>query len=303
MGPVQDTANNELVASGRASPGLNGPGGRSTPPSVSPPLSVGGAMRRHPFLLMMPVLLLAGAAVVLGLYRAPTFTAETRLGVGRIDVSSQAIPGVVAAYQSLAATYSRIVNADGVVDPIAARMGLASPEVADAISASPIPDSAIIRLKARSETPEVAVRMANLAGSVLARYVGQFNRSGGLSTLLDRFRVTAAELADAQQARDAAQQAHDRSPTEESRKALSQAAAEYEVASIRFSTIRDQISQGAQGSATTDAIHQLNAATAAVSDRNSVLQRLVLVGALAGLALGTLLAITRERWKRRRATA
>jgi len=276
---------------------------RSAAPKVLPPFTIGGAIGRHPFLMILPVLLLVGAAIALGLNRAPTFTAETRLGVGRLDVSSQAIPGVVSAYQSLAATYSRLVNADGVVEPVAVRVGLPAEQVADAVEASPIPESSIIRLEARATEPDLAVRMANLTGVVLTRYVENLNQAGDSDALLTRFRAAAAELAGAQQTRDAAQSNETSSPSEESRQALSEATAEYEVASIRFSTIRDRISQEAEGRATTNAISTLNVATDAASDRDSALQRLVLMGILAGLALGTLLAIVRERSKRRRAYA
>jgi Capsular polysaccharide biosynthesis protein len=97
--------------------------------------------------VIIPTLLLVGAAIALGTTRAPNYTAETRLTVGRLDVSSQAVPGVVAANQSLAATYSRLVTAEGVVDPVAVRLGLSSGSVARALRASPIPESPIIRLE------------------------------------------------------------------------------------------------------------------------------------------------------------
>ena len=249
------------------------------------------------------MLLLVVAGVALGLNRAPTYNAESRFSVGRLDVSSQAIPGVVAANQSLAATYSRFVTAEGVVNPVAARVDLPSQTVARALRASPIPESPIIRLEARATRPDLAVRMANLAGVVLASYVRNLNRAGDNDALIGRFRKAATALSDAQLARDAAQRAESKSSTEETRQALSTATAEFEVASIGFPALRDQANQDAQSGASTSAITRLNEATGAESDHDSMLQRLVILGLVAGLAVGVLLALTREGYKQRAARA
>jgi hypothetical protein len=145
--------------------------------------------------------------------------------------------------------------------------------------------------------------MANLAGTVLTRYVDKINQAGDGDLLIRRFREAASELAAAQLARDAAQREESKSPSAETREALSAATAEYEVANIRFTTLRDQINLDAQGAATTDAITTLNAATGASSDHDTVLQRLFLIGLVAGLALGILLALTREGYEQRAARA
>lgn len=274
----------------------------NAPPSL-PPLTLGGAMGRHPFLLVLPVVLLVGAAIGIGLNRAPTYTAETRLGVGRLDVPSQSIPGIVSANQSLAATYSRIVKAEGVLDPVAARVGLSPDEVDRALHASPIPDSPIIRIEATAKNAAQAMRMADLTGTVLIRYVEKVNQAGDGDGLIQQYRDAASALAAAQLARDEAQRMESRSSSEETRQTLSEATADYEVANIRFTTLRDQISQDAQGQASTDTITTLNTASEAVSDYEPMLQRLVALGLIAGLAFGVVLALMRERFKRRAAPA
>lgn len=272
------------------------------PASTGPP-TLGGAILRHPFLVIVPALLLVSAAIALGVTRGPTYSAETRLSVGRLDVSSQAIPGVVSANQSLAATYSRLVTAEGVVDPVAARVDLPSRRVASSLRASPIPESPIIRLEAHASNADLAVKMANFAGVVLTRYVAKINQAGNGDLLVGRFRDAATALAVAQLVRDAAQRKEAASLSDATRQALSAATAEYEVANIRFSTLRDQIIQDAQGNATTNTITTLNAATEAVSDHDSTLQRLVLIGLVAGLGLGILLALIRESYTQRAAPA
>ena len=84
---------------------------------------------------------------------------------------------------------------------------------------------------------------------------------------------------------------------------LSEATADYEVANIHFTTLHDQISQDAQGQTATDTITTLNTAGEAVSDYGPMLQRLGALGLIAGLAFGVVLALARERFKRRAAPA
>lgn len=290
--------------SGRATPPVAGSGppaptAPSAPASPREPMSVGGSILRHPFLVLLPMIVLVGAAIALASQRAPTYTAEARLGVGRLDVPSQAVPGVVSASQSLAATYSRLVKAEGVVDPVAARVGLTSGQVSAALSASPIPESPIVRIEATGASAAVAERLANLAGSVLTRFVAKLNSAGDQDLLIAEYRNAAGELTAAQIARDAAQEEEGRASSEEARLALAEATADYEVASLRLANLRERISQSAQEDPGADTITTLNTAAGAVSDEDEVLQRMVALGLLAGLAFGIVLALIRERAKRR----
>ncbi len=290
-------------ANGRARTASSGDGAPPTPVGnrearSEQPRTLGGAILRHPFLVLVPAILAVGAAIALGITRTPAYTAETRFTVGRLDVTSQAIPGVVAANQSLAATYSRFVSAEGVVDPVAEQLGVPSRTVSRSLRASPIPESPIIRIEAEAGTVDQAVQMANIAGNVLTSYVRTINQDGVARGLLNRFRAAAGVVAEAELARDVAQRQTNIASQPATRLALANATAELEVARIRFATLRDQVNQDAQSRATSNSITRLNQASGAVSDHDAVMQRLIVVGALGGLALGVLLALARDRRRR-----
>ena len=53
---------------------------------AAPPIGVLSAVRRHWIVATLPVILLVGAAVALGLERPPRYTATANLSVGRIYV-------------------------------------------------------------------------------------------------------------------------------------------------------------------------------------------------------------------------
>ena len=55
------------------------------------------AIRARPSRVIIPIAALCALALLVALLRPATYTAETRLTVGRIDVSTQAAPGVVSA--------------------------------------------------------------------------------------------------------------------------------------------------------------------------------------------------------------
>src|SRR5689334_12701293 len=74
------------------------------------------AVRRYWWLLIaLGAIGAAAAYLVAGEERKPVYTAEARLAVGRIDVSTQSIPGFATASQLLADSYSRAIVATNVI--------------------------------------------------------------------------------------------------------------------------------------------------------------------------------------------
>ena len=59
------------------------------------PLSPFQAVVAHPFLTLLPILLMVGGAIAFGLTREPTWTSEARLSVGELTPSTQSAPGIV----------------------------------------------------------------------------------------------------------------------------------------------------------------------------------------------------------------
>ena len=77
------------------------------------------AMRWHWRLALLPVVLLIGAAIVVGMLRTPVYTATANLTVDFGAESPSSLPGSVTAAQALADSYSRAVQATPVVRGVA----------------------------------------------------------------------------------------------------------------------------------------------------------------------------------------
>src|SRR4051812_24345023 len=69
------------------------------------------SMLLPPILVVVPVLLCVGVAVIAGLVRQPTYSAEARINVGRTDVPAYTLQGTTIGNATLASSYSRAVPA------------------------------------------------------------------------------------------------------------------------------------------------------------------------------------------------
>lgn len=120
-----------------------------------------GRVRRRPSIAAVVatiIALVAGVAVgavVGGWALGRTETAEARLVVGDQSIRAQSVPGYALATQQLAATYSRLIATPA--------------ESGEGVSASPIPDSAIIRVQAKSQDAASAVAAADQAADQLVK--------------------------------------------------------------------------------------------------------------------------------------
>ncbi len=103
-------------------------------------------MQEFWWVILFTALLGAGLGAAYGLARNPTYTAESRLSVGRVDVSTQSINGYVQAALTLSDSYSRAIDARSVVNEVAQRTGVPQSTVLDRVSAAPIPQSPIVRV-------------------------------------------------------------------------------------------------------------------------------------------------------------
>ena len=121
-----------------------------------PSVSITEAFRRGWLLILIPVLLFAGLATYIAMNRQPTYTADSRLTVGRVDISPSALATFATATQSLASAYSRAVEANAVVNPVAKRLNVSSAAVRGATLATPVPESPVIRVTAKADSSKTA---------------------------------------------------------------------------------------------------------------------------------------------------
>ncbi len=123
---------------------------------------------RWPVTLVL-VLACTGAGVALAQQLPTTYTAEARLAVGGSDLSAQAVPGFALASSEIAANYARFVS----IAPV--REGLSPSEQSrlKTVTASPLPDSNVIRVEATATSSATAVRAASAASTRLREQVAQ----------------------------------------------------------------------------------------------------------------------------------
>jgi len=257
------------------------------PAEPLPPAPVVGAVFKYWYLVLLPVLVLSGAAVAIGLKRHPVYTAEARLNVGGFNISAESLPGFVGGAYLLANAYSRAAYGHAVLGPVAKKLHKSEDQLASAISSSPVKDSPIIRVDAESKNKAEAVTIANLVSTHLQDHARTLARSNPDSKrLLNDYK--AAE-ADYEKAALRAVRAHRKHRNERS------ADTALEIARLQRNSTASLYQTSLGGQATTNAVQLLTAARGASSDRQAFLERVLAGGILGGLALGTALAYWRGR--------
>jgi uncharacterized protein involved in exopolysaccharide biosynthesis len=253
------------------------------------------AARRH--WLIVVVVTVAATAVAVGAASVPTpvYTAESRLAVGRVDVSA---PGAVATFAAattaLASQYSRAIDARSVTTRAARGTGLTPNQVAAHVSATPIPQSPVIRVIAVGSSTNQAVTLANKAGYGLVAYTTALNRSNpDVDRLIRQFRDASTEAVRLRTLVDRLSRKQIDNPTAENRLELNEQKVNLEVAQLRETTLRNNYTAATSSQASTQLVQMVTPAAGATSNRSSRLQFYGFIGFAAGLALGIALATLR----------
>jgi len=253
---------------------------------------------RRPVLTLLPILVLLVPALALAVTRPATYGAESRLIVGRYDVDTTAVPGVVAATQNLAATYSRLASTDTIIDKVAAQLRVAPDAVRGHLSASPVPESTFIRVEATGSDPARALAVAQAGAQQLVAYAASVS-SGTRDdpALLNQVRDAYLQLEKATSARDAAQAALTRARAagtgvEDAQNALTSLQSAVDVAKLRVDTLSASYSESQRIGSGAGVASVVTPATATGSNRRQTLELAValpvLGGGLLGLAMATL---------------
>lgn len=249
---------------------------------------------RHPIAALLPVLLLVGIAFAIGASRSPTYTAEARVSVGRVDVPPFTLQNVVNGNQALAVGYARAIVARRVLLDAGRNAGLTPEEAATRLTASPIPGSTLIRVEGTGTTARRAEKLANGGARALIAYVVHLQASQQHSGLLAQFRSLQATIATRRTRLDSLRRRHaPQADVEQARISLLTALLENQ----RVANLYNDTQNGPSPSAP---LQVLTLAASASSDKTSTLERTLLVGAAAGLALGIGIALALANGLRRR---
>jgi capsular polysaccharide biosynthesis protein len=273
------------------------------------------AARRYWFLILLPVLVFVPLAAIVAAKRPATYTAEARLIVGRLNISTAgAIQGFAGAAQDLASTYPLVIYAAGVVNPVAHELGTTPGDVISRLTATEVPSTSIVRVIATGRSANDAVTLANAASHSLVSFLTKFDRdSPDLAYLHKQLRSAelAYQRASAAFARASIAAARNSSAntstalsagntTPPLSPALQRLAAAEDVAKIQLGAISTDYQNTVQSQATSSLLQPLVDAHSASSDRQSKLQISVFIALLAGLLVGLALATLRANQMARR---
>jgi hypothetical protein len=256
---------------------------------------MGTTVRRHWRIVAAAVVLFVAVALVLGLKRTPEYTATAELSVGHAFVDSPAgIPGVIEATKSLASVYSRTAGGAEVYEGMARRLRRQGIETTGTISASPIPDSPLIRVTGEADSEGEAVALANAGSEALAAHVNdEVSAERSDDAAIERYEEASTEWRQALEARARATGNYRSDPTASNRVVLNRASAAVDVAELRRDAIRFAYQASGQSSANAPTLEAFSPANAATSDRSATLQLLLFIGLIGGLAAGAALALLR----------
>jgi capsular polysaccharide biosynthesis protein len=266
------------------------------PTTVSPRIELLTAVRRHWFVAIVPVVVLVAAAVAIGSKRPVKYTTTANLSIGHVYVSNPVgIPTIIEATQALAAVYSRAINSGAVVQDTRRRLRRVHVlPVAGSLSATPIPQSPLIKVSAQSESQPGAIALANAGAAALAAYVNRQVRDNSASATIAA-RYLQASLAYRQSLATSKRLArrYTKDPNAASKAARDRAAAATDTAQLRRDALSASYQAAVQGGASSVGVDVFSQASGTTSDRSQMMQILVFVGLVGGLAAGAALALLR----------
>lgn len=260
------------------------------------------ALRRRWWLPVLLAIVLGAAGAYLGHRRKPTFTATTKLTVGTVDYKTQSVPGFVEAAQTLASSYALTVRSAQVLVPLARTEHTSEAAIAQAVSATAVPNSTVFSISAKQPSSAEAVRLVNAAARQAKRTIGALNTTPrDEARAMAQYRRYTLQAATAQQ--KLATLKHDQAIGDTVSDAqLASAQTAIDAAQARASAYSLQyqsIISGNQPQSESRLLTIIQPAVGAASDKRSYLERYIAFGIAAGLVLGILLALIIPRRRRR----
>jgi uncharacterized protein involved in exopolysaccharide biosynthesis len=255
----------------------------------------------RPRLFVLPIIVLVTIALLVGFLRPPVYSATSQLIVGSVVRDFQTTDGQVLAIQQLGDIYSRLAGSTAHMEKVDAALGETVPN--SAISASPIPDSALVRLDATGSSQEEATARGDAGAQQLVAYVEQLRSeaTANAEALLSQINAASVEFAAATTAQAAAAAVVTNGTSANpaaAQQALQQADAAVTTANLKLETLKSNYTKIQQQNSGGISLSVFSPATPTGSDRKSMLQiygiGALVLGALLGMALATLSA---NRWQ------
>jgi hypothetical protein len=158
---------------------------------VAPPTAL-QAVLRHPYLFAGMLALLLAGVIGIASTQSTQYQTEAKYAIGGARVTNQELPGYITATNAQAAIVARLLDTTPTVDRISKTTGFKPEVVRASVSATNIPDSPIIRIRATGGTAEMATALSGAAGEALKASLTELQKSGGQVPELTLTRYLAA---------------------------------------------------------------------------------------------------------------
>jgi uncharacterized protein involved in exopolysaccharide biosynthesis len=248
---------------------------------------------RHPFLTLLPVVVLVGVAIFLGSSRDAEYTATARVTVGRADLPPFYLQQAMSGNQALAASYATAVDALPVATAAAQQVGVPPTDAADSLSGSQVAGSTLIEVEATGTSSNRAVALANAGSEALIDYIADISETDESRDLFRRYREAQVEV---RRAQARVQRILRGGTTKAEERKLAQAQLTEDSAQLRASDLANRYRAISLDGSTASRLRLIAPAAEADSDRRDVMEQLLVVGAVGGLVLGLALALLRSNW-------
>ena len=206
--------------------------------------------------------------------------------------------GFTDATQTLASAYSRAIDSQDVVNPVARKLQTSPQDVRSHISATPVPETAVFAIRGTGPDSRRAIRLANLSAAALTRYVTDVNRSNPESSRV--FKQLQSVVASRTEKQQALNEEREQDPLLQDRRRIGELESAIAVDDIRIDGLREAYSNSVQGLASAAQLQTQSRATDATSDRIPRLQIFGFAGLVSGLFIGVGIAILRANARVRR---
>lgn len=264
---------------------------------IEPPNSFAWtAITRH--ILVVCALAVVGVLIGVGygVSRPSTYTAAATLQVGQVNPNSPGFYSYVQSAAALATAFSRAIDAEPVLAAVQRELKLGSSKAAARLSAEPLPQSPAFRIVATGTTASGAIRLANVTSNALISYESQTNSANPeAASLLHEYHEASLDLQQASARVGNVEHFTAGAGRAVSSSALAAAKANQATAAARLRAIDTAYTAAVTSQAPRSGLVSLLAgATSAVSNRRSRVELLGFIGLLAGIVVGSAVAVLKD---------
>jgi hypothetical protein len=256
------------------------------------------AIAHNKLVVCVSALALCLAGLGYGLSRSETFTSSATLQVGQVNPNSPGFYSYVASASALAGAFSRAITAEPVLAALRRKLGVSPVQAVSRLSAEPIPQSPVFRVIATGPSASSSIGLANAAASAVVAYESEANNANPqAATLLHEYDAASLALERAK----ARQAEHEAAARARGRRAVSQRdfasdRAAKDTAQARLKALASAYTAAVTSQAPrTGLVSLLAGAPSASGDRKAKAELFGFVGLLAGILVGCVVAVVRER--------